>query len=73
MDWVRWNVLYVILYKQGKANVVGVALSQRYVLISTIRAKFMGFEHIKELYLRDLDFLAIFYSCEVKPFNKFYK
>lgn len=49
------------------------ALSQRYVFISTITAKFMGFEHIEELYLEDLDFSAIFYACEVKPFDKFYQ
>ena len=41
---------YVIRYKQGKENIVADALSQRYVLISTLDAKLLGFEHIKELY-----------------------
>jgi hypothetical protein len=41
---------YVIRYKQGKENVVADALSHRYALLSTLDAKLLGFEHIKELY-----------------------
>ena len=41
---------YVIKYKQGKENIVADALSRRYVLLSTLDARFLGFEHIKELY-----------------------
>ena len=44
---------YVIHYKQGKENIVVNALSRRYVLISTLEAKLLGFEHIKELYPLD--------------------
>ena len=44
------NSLYVIKYKQGKENIVADALSRRYVLLSTLHARFLGFEHIKELY-----------------------
>ena len=47
---------YVIRYKQGKENVVADALSRRYALISSLDAKFLGFEHIKELYYDDHDF-----------------
>ena len=36
---------YVIRYKQGKENIVADALSLRYVLISTLDVKFLGFEH----------------------------
>ena len=46
---------YVIRYKQGKENIVADALSRRYVLISTLNAKLLGFEHIKELYADDHD------------------
>ena len=49
---------YVIRYKQGKENVVADALSRRYALISTLDAKLLGFEHIKELYADDRDFSA---------------
>ena len=34
---------YVIAYKQGKENVVADALSRRYVLISTLTSKLLGF------------------------------
>ena len=42
---------YVIRYKQGKENIVAGALSWRYVLISTLDAKLLGFEHIKNCIL----------------------
>ena len=38
---------YVICYKQGKEKNFADALSRRYVLISTLDAKLLGFEHIK--------------------------
>jgi hypothetical protein len=38
---------YVIKYKQGKENIVADALSCRYVLLSTLDARFLRFEHIK--------------------------
>ena len=44
---------YVIRYKQGKENIIVNALSRRYVLISTLYAKLLGFEYIKELYHLD--------------------
>ena len=55
---------YVILYKQGKENIVAYALSWRYVLISTLDDKFLGFEHIKELYPLDQDFSEEYACCE---------
>ncbi|KAF7826468.1 putative gag-pol polyprotein [Senna tora] len=64
---------YVIQYKQGKENVVDDALSRRYALISTLSAKFLGFEHLKELYMNDPDFGSVFGECENRPFDKFYR
>ncbi|KAH9724612.1 Endonuclease [Citrus sinensis] len=55
---------YVIRYKQGKENIVADALSRRYVLISTLNAKLLGFEHIKELYADDHDFSVEYQACE---------
>ena len=69
---VRWMEFletfpYVILYKQGKENIVVDALSRRYILISTLDAKLLGFEHIKELYPLDQDFSEEFACCEKQP------
>jgi hypothetical protein len=64
---------YVIRYKQGKENVVADALSRRYTLISTLDAKFLGFEHIKELYHDDHDFCEVYGACEKFAEGKFYR
>ena len=40
---------------QVKENIIADALSRRYVLLSTIDAKLLGFEHRKELYSLDQD------------------
>ncbi|GKU88729.1 hypothetical protein SLEP1_g2959 [Rubroshorea leprosula] len=64
---------YVIKYKQGKENIVADALSRRYTLISTLSAKLLGFEHIKELYANDPDFANVFNACEKIAFDKFYR
>ena len=55
---------YFIRYKQGKENIVADALSRRYVLISTLDAKLLGFQHIKELYPLDQDFGNEYACCE---------
>ena len=49
--WIEFveTFLYVLRYKQCKKNIVVDALSWRYVLISALAAKLLGFDHIKEL------------------------
>ena len=64
---------YVIHYKQGKENIVADALSQRYVLISTLDVKLIGFEHIKELYPLDQDFSEENACCEKVAHDKFFR
>ena len=49
------------------------ALSRRYTLISTLDAKFLGFEHIKELYHDDHDFREVYSACEKSAEGKFYR
>ena len=58
-QWVEFieTFSYVILYKQGKYNIVADALSRRYLLLSTLDAKLLGFEHVKEFYPLDHNFL----------------
>ena len=64
---------YVIKYKQGKENIVVDALSCRYVLLSTLDSRFLGFEHIKELYKDDNDFANVYNACKTLAFEKFYR
>ena len=73
--WVEFIEMfpYVIQYKQGKENVVADALSRRYVLISTLSTKLLGFEHLKELYMQDSDFGTVYNACGKSAFDKFYK
>ena len=64
--WVEFIEMfpYMIRYKQGKENVVADALSRRYTLLSSLSAKLLGFEHIRELYASDVDFSDIFMTCD---------
>ena len=64
---------YVIRYKQGKENVVADALSRRYALLSTLDAKLLGFEYIKELYAEDHEFCEEYRACEKIASGKFFK
>ena len=64
---------YVIKYKQGKENIVADALSRRYALVSTLNAKLLGFEYVKELYANDDDFASVYGACEKVAFGKFYR
>ena len=67
------SIPYVIKYKQGKENVVADALSRRYALISTLNAKLLRFEHLKELYDSDPDFCDIFCACEKMGKGDYYR
>ena len=73
--WVEFieSFLYVIKYIQGKENIVVDALSRRYALVSTLNAKLLGFEYVKELYANDDDFANVYGACEKTAFGKFYR
>uniref|UniRef100_A0A7N2MS55 Reverse transcriptase n=1 Tax=Quercus lobata TaxID=97700 RepID=A0A7N2MS55_QUELO len=64
---------YVIKYKQGKENIVANTLSRRYALVSTLNAKLLEFEYVKELYANDDDFASVYGACEKVAFGKFYR
>ncbi|XP_071928135.1 uncharacterized protein [Coffea arabica] len=62
--WITFidSFTFVIKYKTGKTNVVADALSRRHTLITTLDAKLLGFEFLKELYATDSDFGESFSS-----------
>ena len=64
---------YVIRYKQGKENIVADALSRRYVLLTSMSAKMLGFEYVKDMYADDADFSNVYVACDKAAFGKFYK
>jgi hypothetical protein len=64
---------YVIRYKQGKENIVVDALSRRYVLLTSMSAKMLGFEYVKDMYANDVDFFNVYMACDKVAFGKFYK
>jgi hypothetical protein len=49
------------------------ALSRRYVLLNSLNTKLLGFEYIKELYLDDHDFGAIYDTCKVSAKNEYFR
>ena len=64
---------YVIKHKQGKENIVANALSRRDAVVSTLNAKLLGFEYVKEFYANDDDFASVYEACEKAAFGKFYR
>ena len=49
------------------------ALSRSYVILSNLDARFLGFEHKKELYKDDSDFTNLYHAYENSAFGKFYR
>lgn len=73
--WVEFieKFSYVIKYKQGKNNSVIDVLSRRYAFSCTLSSKFLGYEHIKEMYTYDKDFSSIYKACKHYTFQKYYR
>ena len=63
----------MISYKQGKENIVVDVLLKRYVLLSTLNTKLLGFEFVKDLFIEDFDFDQVYVLCEHLAFDKFYR
>jgi hypothetical protein len=47
-------------------------LSRRYALVSTLNAKLLGFDYVKEL-ANDDDIASVYGACEKAAFGKFYR
>jgi len=54
---------YVVVHKKGKENVVADALSRRYILLTHLQSKLLGFGLIKEHYILDPFFQPIIEQC----------
>jgi len=48
------------------------ALSRRHSLLSILETKFLSFNHIKELYPKDVDFSPILSECHQGAYKDFY-
>ena len=64
---------YVIRYKQGKESIVVNALSRRHVLFTSMSAKMLGFEYVKDMYTSEADFSNVYLACDKVAFGKFFK
>uniref|UniRef100_A0A2N9GCD0 CCHC-type domain-containing protein n=1 Tax=Fagus sylvatica TaxID=28930 RepID=A0A2N9GCD0_FAGSY len=54
---------------QGKENIVADALSRRYVLLTSMSAKMLGFEYVKDMYADDADFSDVYKACDKTAFS----
>uniref|UniRef100_A0A2N9HVG4 Retrotransposon gag domain-containing protein n=1 Tax=Fagus sylvatica TaxID=28930 RepID=A0A2N9HVG4_FAGSY len=54
---------------QGKENIVADALSRRYVLLTSMSAKMLGFEYVKDMYADDADFSDVYKACDKASFD----
>ena len=63
--WVKYlhSFHFMIHHKADKRNKGVAALSRRYLLLSTLKSKVLGFECVKELCAKDEDFTGILEKC----------
>jgi hypothetical protein len=63
---------YIIKHKKGKDNVIAIALSRHYTMLSQLDHIFFGLESIKELYATNFDFKYAYENCrEGRTWNKY--
>jgi hypothetical protein len=72
--WVEFieTFLCIIKHKKGKDNVIAIALSRRYTMLSQLDHNIFGLESIKESYATDFDFKDAYENCrEGRTWNKY--
>jgi len=62
----------MIHYKAGMMNKGVDALSKRYLLLSALEIKVLGFECVKEWYAKDEDFKEILEKCSKHAYGLFH-
>lgn len=58
--------------KTGKTNVIANAISKRYNLLAILDARVLGFEMIKDQYVKDPNFSELYAACKKQPRGLFY-
>ena len=62
----------MIHHKAGRLNKGADALSRRYLLLSVLESKVLGFEIVKGMYAEDEDFKEIHTKCASHTYGLFY-
>jgi len=63
---------FIIHHKSGQMNKGTDALSRRYLLLSTLETKVLGFECVKGMYAQDEDFKEILEKCSQHAYGLFH-
>jgi hypothetical protein len=63
--WVEFmqNFTFVIKHIAGNANKVADALSRRCLILQELQVKTLRFEHLKDMYCDDIDFMEAYEVC----------
>jgi hypothetical protein len=64
MGWIYWNFFVCHQVQARKGKHCGWYTFAQVFFLFTLDARFLGFEHIKELYKDDSDFSNVYNACE---------
>ena len=53
----------MLKHRSGRSNRVADALSRRQLLLMVMQVEVVGFDELKDLYLKDLDFAKVLNAC----------
>ena len=65
MKWVEFlqNYTFVLNHRSGRYNRVADALSRRQLLLTAMQVEVVGFDELKDLYLKDPNFAEAWKAC----------